>query len=197
MEVDYDKLYALAERYQKNNPGDKWELLYDHMRDVGFENVYRIRRPQFFEAFSKYLARFGMFRRGGLNRDKTILLLSTYRKPFLEYLLDPSDRTLASAWMKCFAALDDMGCAATPTQITKILMGLGGRFPAIDSRVQVVMSNQPLFMSRGFDSLVAGLKEGRTQLKTEGRGELIPWERILDMALWEAGPNLDDWLVIS
>ena len=79
--------------------------------------------------------------------------------------------------------------------ITKTLMGFGGRLPALDTRFVAVMCNQPLFMLKGIGVLTRGLEElGRRQLRTRGRSFPIPWERALDMALWQAGSDDAHWL---
>lgn len=192
MQVCFERLYGLALEYQAENPKDRWEALFDHMNRVGYARVFTHETQAFHEAFATYLARFGMFRRG-LCAEKTTIVLTRCRKPFSEYLLSPSDGTLARAWKACYEWLNGLKCATTPTVITKIIMGLGGRFPALDSRAVGMMCSQPLFMSRGIDSLTAGLSRGRRSLETPA-GNRIPWERVLDMALWQGGPEHGDWL---
>ncbi|MFZ0034261.1 MAG: hypothetical protein WAK60_04625 [Sedimentisphaerales bacterium] len=69
--------------------------------------------------------------------------------------------------------------------ITKILMGFGGRTPAYDSRFLDTLKSNPTFLFYGIRYFVELLKEsGFKELKTHSGKNIIPWERVLDMAFW-------------
>ncbi len=193
--IKYETLYDLACEYHRGKVGRPWENLFDFMNEVSYSQVYN-HFEQLVQLFSKYMSAFGMFRGSiNLNSRNLAFVLRNGEKAYRDYLLSPNDTTFTQAWLTTWDILESHEIANTPTVITKLLMGFGGRTPAFDSRFRAAMTTHPLLLTAGVHGLVNGLKDlGRPQLHTHNGNNPIPWERTLDMALWMDGGEMDHWL---
>jgi len=184
--INYNKIYVYATKYRYRTSNiNVWETLFDFIHKVGLGNIYRIsNKPLFYQYFGSYMGSFGMFRgKNPLTQEKLEKILTQGKKEFLAYLLNPNETTFVIAWKKCYKLLKKINHKnPTPVFITKILMGFGGRTPAYDSRFLSTIDNHPLLLNIGINQLIKGISKYKP-LKTPN-GNIIPWERVLDMAFW-------------
>jgi len=183
MNVDYGSIYKLACDFQREVRNDKWEALFDYANEVGYANVHEPDNEQrFCTLFADYLGACQVFRRN-MRREDVPKLLRDCRDEFQEYLREPTEDNLVAAWKKCENSLDRLhkerrASGPTPVIISKVIMGLGGRFPALDKHFLEAMTRDPLLMWRGIETLVCELEAcGFAPLKTPG-GRPIPWARV-------------------
>jgi len=174
MNVDYGSIYKLACDFQREVRNDKWEALFDYANEVGYANVHEPDNEQrFCTLFADYLGACQVFRRN-MRREDVPKLLRDCRDEFQEYLREPTEDNLVAAWKKCENSLDRLhkerrASGPTPVIISKVIMGLGGRFPALDKHFLEAMTRDPLLMWRGIETLVCELEAcGFAPLKTPG-----------------------------
>jgi hypothetical protein len=184
MIIKLKKIYDLAQEYHIKNQDDAWEKLFDYLNCVGFENCYS-NEQELLRCFSKYMHGYRMYRNTKLNKEKLSNILKEGKKEYLEFLCNHSNETFVKAWIKSNYLLRKFQVSPSPVMITKILMGFGGRTPAYDSKFLDALGSNPTFLLYGIRHLVELLKKsGFKELKTHGGKNIIPWERVLDMALW-------------
>jgi hypothetical protein len=194
------EIYRLAKEYKNYGTGSKWEVLYDYIIETGPSNVFTTANiTKFVELMSAYLGQFNMkmYGKTGLTTDRLNKVFTEGSSILSQYLISPSALTLIKAWKSLYILLPKNQITNSHVMISKILMGLGGKTPAFDSYVTNTLVSNPLLPQIGINGLIKMLEEGGFEpLKTE-KGNIIPWERMCDMALWWAwynGPE-DLWLV--
>lgn len=94
------------------------------------------RKDRFYELLATSLGAYRMLRRNMIGCDVP-RLLERGRDVFKRYLLEPDEHSLAAASAKCRELHvrlhnENRASSPTPVMISKVIMGLGGPFPALD-----------------------------------------------------------------
>lgn len=185
MHIQIDRIYELAKFFHQNYGDDAWIELFEYLKRVNYEHCY-----DDFEKlktlFSKYMSKYGMYRRTNLNKERLTMILRENETYYKNYLLNPSRENYVAAWEKTYFKLKEMKISTSNVMITKILMGFGGRTPALDSKFTNTFLSNPLFPNLGIDYFVERLSSDGYQPLMTKNGYVIPWERVLDMAFWKA-----------
>lgn len=191
MTIRLKRIYDLAKEFQREYQYDAWEKLFDYLHRIGFRHCYS-NQNELLDYFSEYMRQYGMRRNTGLTKEKLLKIMLCGKDAYTEFLCNYNEENFAKAWINSYNFLRKLGVSASAVMITKLLMGFGGKTPAYDTRFLNTITANPTFLMYGINHLVELLKKSEfEELKTHGDKNIIPWERVLDMALWYAFKQKD------
>ena len=156
-QVKIKELYEMAKKYQSKGIGKRWGELYDFIMEIGKERLFNGENiDKLAGKMDIYLGSFKMkmFGRTGLNRERLKAVIIDVKKHLKAFSCDGSQDSYVRAWKALYESLSSHKIKNSNVMITKILMGLGGWVPSLDTNVVRSLTNIPGLIQIGINGLL-------------------------------------------